>query len=542
LNNAELSVGAATSTFAGVISGTGGLKKVGGGQLTLSGDNSYSGVTTVSGGTLEIANAGAIDQSSGVTIDLDAEITGVTAFTINAPVTINGRLTGNATINGNVTSNGGLQPGNTSIPPGGSVPNPGQDMGQITINGNYSSSGTTAYVGMFVDLDAALPANGTPGTTHDFLTVNGNVSGSDPTSVYLAEFDDAADTGAATTGNGIQLIRVTGANSGSEFRQGSAITAGSYQYLLTYVANYSGTDDGYFLQSAVRDEMVAHPALLSAGQQMLRQCFRDDQRIPDSPKGATYGRAWAGYRRGASNYGADTGIDMDLDFGCTTGGMDWRMGYGWFGGVSGGFGSANSDLAVPSGTGNLDGDARVIEAYAAFTSSSFFVNLSAGYADMDWTYSSRLTAPTLTSVGGLIASAQAGLALDLDLFAVKLIGAVNYDDTNCGESCFGFAATEDTGLMEAKGTVRFDGVTWGGSVRPWASVSFSDVLSDGINTVSAVSGIASADTNSELLSIDAGLLTYLDENFALFADGGYHESLSKDINGYKGGVGLKLYW
>jgi len=222
--------------------------------------------------------------------------------------------------------------------------------------------------------------------------------------------------------------------------------------------------------------------------------------------------------------------------------LDWRMGNGWFGGVSGGFGDSKADLAAPAGVGSLDGSARVIEAYASFTSSSLFLNFSGGYSEIDWDYTGVLLGKTTTAVTGLIAQAQAGVALDLEPLAVKLFGAVNYDDMDCGESCFGFAVAEDTGLIEAKGTVRFDAVGWGGSVRPWAAVSYSDVLSDGINTVSINGVIVSADTNSELLSIDAGLQAYLDENFALYADGGYHESLAKDITGYKAGIGLKLYW
>jgi hypothetical protein len=122
------------------------------------------------------------------------------------------------------------------------------------------------------------------------------------------------------------------------------------------------------------------------------------------------------------------------------------------------------------------------------------------------------------------------------------MGTVSYDGTNCGDNCLGVAVTEDTGLVEARGTVRIDGVTWGGSVRPWAQVSYSDKLSDGVNTASIGAVSVSADTNSELLIFDAGLQAYLDENLALFADGGYHESLSNDITGYKGGIGLKLYW
>jgi autotransporter-associated beta strand protein len=538
-----------STTFAGEISGTGGFTKTGGGIMTLTGNNSYGGATVVSGGILEIGVGGDIASSSSVTTSNGGQLTGRTAYTINGPVTNNGRVTGNVTITGNVTSSNGMLPGNTSIPAGGTDPNPGQDMGSIFIDGTYQTSGPGAYFGMFIDIDAALavagPGDGTPGVTHDFVTIDNNFLGgaTNPTSFAIASFT-SAPVGGATSGNGIQLLAITGGgtNTGTEFVQGNALVAGPHQYLVRYVADYSGTDDGYFLQSAARDELVAHAGLLSAGQSLIRGCFRDDQRIPDSPKGATYGRAWFGYRQGNSSFGADTGVEQDQDYSCTTGGMDWRMGHGWFGGVSGGFGSSDSDIVVPSGTGKIEGDGRVIEAYAAFTSSAFFLNLSAGYADLDWHYTSRLGFADATS-SGFIGSAQAGIGLGLEPIAVKLIGMVSYDGTNCGDDCFGIAGTsEDTGLIEAKGAVRFDGVTWGGSIRPWAQVAYSTILSDGVNSVTAGPYAIVSDTNDELLSIDAGLQSYLDENLALYLDGGYNESLSKDISGYRASIGAKLYW
>jgi autotransporter-associated beta strand protein len=45
-----------STTFSGVIQGTGGVNKTGAGTLTLSGDNSYSGGTTVSAGVLNVSN------------------------------------------------------------------------------------------------------------------------------------------------------------------------------------------------------------------------------------------------------------------------------------------------------------------------------------------------------------------------------------------------------------------------------------------------------------------------------------------------------
>lgn len=565
------------TTFSGVISGAGGFAKVGSGMFKLTGVNTFTGPLTVSGGTLEVGNVNAISTANGLLISNGAELTskGVANYNINGPVNITAapagarpsRLTGNAIITGNVSSNGGLQPGNTSIPtfPAGSlIGNPGQDMGSMRINGNYTATGPSAYVGMFINIDAALAintaagtnivtptgnfispaANGTAGTTHDFLDIVGNVTttGSDFTTFSVASFT-ASPTGGATTGNGIQVIRITGTNNGNEFRQGNSMVAGPYQYLLKYVKDYNAAlDDGYFLQSATRDELVAHATVLSAGQAALRHCFRDDQRVPDSPKGATYGRAWVGYRQGSTSFGPDTGIDASEDFSCTTGGMDWRMGAGWIGGVSGGFGEATGDLTTAAGEGAFTGNLRVIEAYAAFTSSVFFLNLSGGYADADWIYTGRLMGSAIASTGGFIGSAQAGIGLGVEPVAMKLIGSVNYDGTDCGESCFGLASTEETGLIEAKASLRFDGLTWGGSVRPWAMVSYSSVLSDGINKVSMGAVSVTADTNDELLSIDAGMQSYLDQNLALFLDGGYHESLQKDISGYRAGLGLKLYW
>ena len=194
-----LSVGGnnANSTFAGQISGTGGFTKVGGGIQTLTGDNSYTGATTVAGGILEIGVGGDIAQSTSVTTSGNGQLTGRTAYTINGPVTNNGRVTGNVTINGNVSSSNGMLPGNTSIPSGATDPNPGQDMGAILINGNYSTSAAGAYFGMFIDIDAALavpgPGDGTPGTTQDFVTINGNVTSgaTNPTRFSIASFNSA---------------------------------------------------------------------------------------------------------------------------------------------------------------------------------------------------------------------------------------------------------------------------------------------------------------------------------------------------------------
>jgi fibronectin-binding autotransporter adhesin len=58
-SGATIDTGSNLATLAGVVSGSGGLTKVGSGNLTLSGPNTYTGATTVNGGTLEgVAQAG----------------------------------------------------------------------------------------------------------------------------------------------------------------------------------------------------------------------------------------------------------------------------------------------------------------------------------------------------------------------------------------------------------------------------------------------------------------------------------------------------
>ena len=55
-NSLSIGAGGASTTYSGAIDGSGGLEKTGGGVLTLTGSNSYTGVTAVTAGMLSIGN------------------------------------------------------------------------------------------------------------------------------------------------------------------------------------------------------------------------------------------------------------------------------------------------------------------------------------------------------------------------------------------------------------------------------------------------------------------------------------------------------
>ncbi len=98
------------SVFSGTLSGSGGLTKSGTGMLILNGINTYTGLTSVNGGTLEVG-------------DLN---TPTARLAGDVQVNAAGTLRGHGTVAGSVRNDG-------TVRPGGSI-------GTLTINGNYTQS------------------------------------------------------------------------------------------------------------------------------------------------------------------------------------------------------------------------------------------------------------------------------------------------------------------------------------------------------------------------------------------------------------------
>jgi outer membrane autotransporter protein len=124
-----------TSTdFSGVISGVGGLTKVGAGMQTLSGKNTYAGVTAVNAGSLIV----------------DGSIASAETF-----VNPGGLLGGNGSLDGNLTNSGIVSPGNSP--------------GKLTVNGNYTQTTNGTLL-------IEIAGTGTDPRQFDLLAMGGHAS------------------------------------------------------------------------------------------------------------------------------------------------------------------------------------------------------------------------------------------------------------------------------------------------------------------------------------------------------------------------------
>jgi fibronectin-binding autotransporter adhesin len=78
INNSTFAINRSDAfTFGGVISGSGAFKQIGTGSTTLTAIETYSGLTTISAGTLALTGAGSIANSSGVVANSVFDISGV---------------------------------------------------------------------------------------------------------------------------------------------------------------------------------------------------------------------------------------------------------------------------------------------------------------------------------------------------------------------------------------------------------------------------------------------------------------------------------
>jgi len=151
--------------------GSTGLKKEGSGTWTLSGVNSYSGATTISAGTLNVASTGNISSSSATTVNGGNMVVNGTAGAVT--VNLGGSLLGSGTVGAvELTSGSFLKPGNSP--------------GNLTAASSVWNAGAT-YEWQITSLA------GTAGTNWDLFTVTGglNLSALSSSSTFNLSLDSA---------------------------------------------------------------------------------------------------------------------------------------------------------------------------------------------------------------------------------------------------------------------------------------------------------------------------------------------------------------
>lgn len=174
-------------TNTAVWSGSGVLRKTGGGSLNFTANNTYSGATVIDGGALVLTGAGGIANSPSITLANGASFDfsgATTAYTLAAART----LAGFGTVVGNFTNASGstINPGSNTLAgtltfsgslnqSGGAVnhfdlpttPGPGNDRIDIIGDLNVSGVNTIEVVG-----------GGSPGTVHTLIGYTGAFNGS----------------------------------------------------------------------------------------------------------------------------------------------------------------------------------------------------------------------------------------------------------------------------------------------------------------------------------------------------------------------------
>ena len=187
------------------MSGTGGLTKIGAGTLVLTANNTYTGPTTISAGTLQLGNGGtsgsilgnvvnngtlAINRSD--TFTLGNVISGTGALQQNGPGTT--ILTATNTYSGATSVNAGTLIVNGAIASSTVTVNAGALLtGTGTVGATTISAG-----GMFA------PGSGTPGSS---MTVAGNLAFQSG-ALYLVQVNPSnASSANVTTGGSAALAR-----------------------------------------------------------------------------------------------------------------------------------------------------------------------------------------------------------------------------------------------------------------------------------------------------------------------------------------------
>ena len=193
-----------SASFGGSVSGSGSLVQLGAGNLTLTGDNTYSGGTTISNGSLQLGNGGTsgsiggnVVNNSSVVFDRSDSVTFAGVISGTGSLSQNG--SGILVLNGANSYSGGTTVANGSLLVGDSA-HPGASIaGDVNVDAGAMLGGHGTIGG---NVDVANGAHLSPGGSIGTLTVDGDLTVAQG-GILDYEFG-APGTGFSTPGTGDQ--------------------------------------------------------------------------------------------------------------------------------------------------------------------------------------------------------------------------------------------------------------------------------------------------------------------------------------------------
>jgi autotransporter-associated beta strand protein len=242
--------GTNNQTLSGVISGSGVLAKSNTSTLILTGNNTYTGATTVSAGILNIQHNNALGTAAGGTT-----VASGSALQLQGDITVTGEA---LTLDGGGASNTGalrnISGNNTwagNINSSGATTYIGSDSGLLTLSGNLSNT-NTVYAYSFTGngnilVSGIMSGNGSAAVSKlgtGTLTLSGNntFSGSVSASVGMVSISSIGNVGVASAAGAGTTINIGGTGtSGTLLYTGSAATSNKTINLATGSSTYSST-------------------------------------------------------------------------------------------------------------------------------------------------------------------------------------------------------------------------------------------------------------------------------------------------------------
>ncbi len=401
---------AASTTFAGIMSGSGGLVKQGAGTFSITGNNTFTGSTNVKAGTLSVtgALAGPVNVQSGATLIGTGS---VGSLTVASGGTVSpGTSIGTLKVKGNLT----LQSGSTTVIEI-NTETPNVDLidvtGTATVAGTLNINDVTATrsleVGGVYTIIKAASVTGTFGTvTHNFLFVTPEVNYLPSQVDIVFERNETPISGLPGSSENQQAVGAAIDSTVASLGQGSPayqtlvnqlLLSTDAKSVLDNLDQLSGAEYAQHVQSVLWSTRAINRIVTermecgsSAGDYARADGSGANLSIKDAPMSAT-GCFEPGevsmWMRGFGSWNSLDGDQNAPGFDETQYGIlfgaDYSFDDSWFLGVSGGYFDSDGSFDSFGGRsgGSIDYDGLQLAAYGGFDNSKLYVRGIAAYGN-----------------------------------------------------------------------------------------------------------------------------------------------------------------